>query len=120
MVYFEENLGQWYETDETTQRQWVSNTKRSWHGWEKSEDQMVEPYNATILGQWQEATSSFRELNPMWAKGPGSCSFSGQKCAAPVVEAEPACSPLFWHNQQAHLPQTEVFNGTQDDRRTKG
>lgn len=33
---------------------------------------MVEPYNATILGQWQEATSSFRELNPMWAKGPGS------------------------------------------------
>lgn len=42
---------------------------------------MVEHYNAAILGQWQEATSSFWELNPTWVKGPGSCRFSDQKCA---------------------------------------
>lgn len=42
---------------------------------------MLEHYNAAILGHYQEARSSFWELDSIWVKCPGSHRSSGQKCA---------------------------------------
>lgn len=79
---------------------------------------MIAHYNATILGQWQEATSSFWELNPIWVKGPGSCRFSGQKCAgARGGDRANTLSSVLVH-PTSPVPLTVVFNVAQVDRRT--
>lgn len=78
---------------------------------------MIERYNATILGQWQEATSSFWELNPMWAKGPDSCRFSGQKSAGARGGDKANTLASILVHLTSSVPLRVVFNVAQVDRR---
>lgn len=78
---------------------------------------MVEHYNATILGQWQEATSSFWELNLSGSRVQALAGSVAKNLLGPGVEIEQIQCPLFWASNVS-VSLMVGFNVAQVDRRT--